>query len=88
MAIGMQACVVQIIYILDKIIRGMVGMIFYVLWQLITLVQLILAYGTAYRLTKSGSDNGAALFGWFFVLDLASLIPGLGIYLWFRYKDT
>jgi uncharacterized membrane protein YhaH (DUF805 family) len=59
----------------------------FVLWQIISVIQSILSYGTAYRLTKNGGDNGVALFGWFFVLNLASLVPGLGIYLWFRYKD-
>jgi hypothetical protein len=58
-----------------------------VLWQVITVVQSILSYGTAYRLTKNGGDNGVSLFGWLFVLNLASMVPGLGIYLWFKYKD-
>ena len=62
-------------------------MILRYLWQLTVTVQMFFAYGTAYRLTKKGGDNGVALFGWFFVLYLASLIPGLGIYFWFRYKD-
>lgn len=57
------------------------------LLYLIAIVQVFFAFGTAYRLTKKGGDNGVALFGWFFVLYLASMIPGLGIYLWFRYKD-
>jgi hypothetical protein len=61
---------------------------FFIVWQIITVVQTFFAYGTAYRLTKEGGDNGVALFGWFFVLSLASLVPGLGIYLWFRYKGT
>lgn len=58
-----------------------------VLWQIISVIQGILSYGTAYRLTKNGGDNGVALFGWFFILSIASIVPGLGIYLWFRYKD-
>lgn len=58
-----------------------------ILWQLIVMVQSFFAYGTAYRLTKNGGDNGVSLFGWFFLLELASLIPGLGIYLWFKYRD-
>jgi len=57
------------------------------LLQLIAAVQSFFAYGTAYRLTKNGGDNGVALFGWFFILGLASLISGLGIYLWFKYRD-
>ena len=62
-------------------------MVLYYLWYITTVVQGLFSYGTAYRLTKKGSDNGIALFGWMFVLSLASLIPGLGIYLWFRYRD-
>lgn len=58
-----------------------------VLWQLIATVQGFLAYETAYRLTKNGGDNGVSLFGWFFLLGLASAIPGLGIYLWYKYRD-
>ncbi len=54
-------------------------MILYFLWYAITI--------TAYRLTKKGGDNGAALLGWLIVLGLASLIPGLGIYLWNKYRD-
>jgi len=59
-----------------------------VLWYLITIVQVFFAYGTVYRLTKAGGDNGVALFGWFLVMQLASLVPGLGIFLWLRYKDS
>ena len=57
-------------------------------WHIVVMVQMFLGYGTAYRLTRSGGDNGVALFGWFFVMGLASLVPGLGIYLWFRHRDT
>lgn len=60
---------------------------FVVLWQIIAFVQELLSFGTAYRLTKRGGDNGVALWGWFFALSFASLIPGLGIYLWYKYKD-
>lgn len=59
----------------------------FLLWQLIIIVQGLFSYGTAYRLTRDGGDNGVSLFGWFFVLQFASLIPGLGIYLWFKYRD-
>jgi len=54
----------------------------YILFYVIYAVQLFLSYGTAYRYTKRGGDNGVALFGWFLVFALASIIPGLGIYLW------
>ena len=58
-----------------------------VLWQLIVTVQGFFAYGTAYRLTREGGDNGVSLFGWLFLIGLASLIPGLGIYLWYKCRD-
>lgn len=58
-----------------------------ILYYIITVVQSILNYGTAYRLTKKGGDNGVALFGWLFILEFAALIPGLGIYLWYRHKE-
>jgi len=58
-----------------------------ILWQITVAVQIILSYGTAYRLTKSGGDNGVALFGWLFAFSLASLIPGLGFYLWVKNKQ-
>lgn len=47
-------------------------------------VQYYLAFGTAYRRSKRGGDNGLALFGWLLVYWLAALVPGLGAYLWFR----
>jgi hypothetical protein len=58
-----------------------------VLWEITVAVQSAFSYGTAYRLTKNGGDNGVSLFGWFVVLGFASLVPGLGIYLWVRYRD-
>ncbi len=62
---------------------GIIG----VLWYIVSVVQSFLAFGTAYRLTKNGGDNGVSLWGWMLVINLASLIPGLGIYLWFKFKD-
>ena len=57
------------------------------LWYVIAVVQCFFAYGTAYRLTKRGGDNGVALFGWVIVFTLAAMIPGLGIYLWSKNKN-
>ena len=57
------------------------------LWYLVTLVQLFMGYGTAYRYTKVNGDNGVSLFGWLIVMQLAAIIPGLGIWLWFRSAD-
>jgi hypothetical protein len=58
-----------------------------VLWKILVVIQGILSFGTAYRLTKKGGDNGLALWGWFIVFEFVSLVPGLGIYMWFKYKD-
>ena len=64
------------------------GILIFGLWYLVMLVQVFMGYGTAYRLTKKGGDNGVALFGWVFVISLASLIPGLGIYLWVKNREV
>ena len=61
--------------------------ILFLLWYVCLIVQSIFSYGTAYRLTKRGGDNGMALCGWRILLCFASVIPGLGIYLWIKYKD-
>ena len=58
-----------------------------ILWYIVIIVQIFFGYGTAYRLTKNGGDNGVALLGWLFVMSLAACIPGLGIYLWHKYRD-
>jgi len=51
------------------------------------MIQAFLGFGTAYRLTKNGGDNGVSLFGWMFLMQLVSVIPGLGIYIYIRCKD-
>ena len=56
-------------------------------WICIAVYQACLGYGTAYRLTKQGGDNGTALIGWLLVTGLAALVPVLGFYLWTRYKN-
>lgn len=58
------------------------------LWYICVIIQLILSYGTAYRLTKRNGDNGVSLFGWMIVMGMASSIPGLGFYLWSKYKEN
>ena len=57
------------------------------IWFAVFIYQVCLGYGTAYRLTKMGADNGTALFGWIFVTGLAAIIPGLGFYIWNKYKN-
>jgi len=59
----------------------------YSIWYIITLVQMFMGYGSAYRATKKGGDNGVALFGWLFVYALAAMVPGLGFYLWKKSKQ-
>jgi len=56
------------------------------LWYILYFVQLLLGYGTAYRLTRAGGDNGVALFGWMIVTALVALIPGAGIWMWYKYR--
>jgi len=59
----------------------------FVAWYVVTMVQVFLGYGTAYRLTKAGGDNGVALFGWTLLMGLVAIIPGLGIHMWKKYRD-
>ena len=62
--------------------------IIYFIWIAVYMVQIFLGYGTAYRKTKQGGDNGLALFGWCIVFcNFAALVPGLGIWLWYRNKE-
>ena len=55
----------------------LIAAIYLIFW-----IQTLMAYGTAYRKTRSGGDNGATLFGWMIVYTFAAIIPGLGFYLW------
>ncbi|MCL2528242.1 MAG: hypothetical protein FWE42_07470 [Defluviitaleaceae bacterium] len=58
-----------------------------IVWYIITAVQAFLGYGTAYRLTRDGGDNGIALWGWLLLTSIAALIPGLGFYMWVKNQD-
>lgn len=62
-------------------------MFLFVIWWIITVLQGFFGYGTAYRLTRDGGDNGVSLFGWLILMGLAALIPGLGFYLWHKSRD-
>ena len=57
------------------------------IWYILFVVQAYFGYGTAYRATKKGGDNGVALFGWEIVYTIAAIVPGLGFYLWYRSRD-
>ena len=59
-----------------------------ILWALIAVVQLFLSYGTAYRCTKKGADNGSALFIYLIGFGLAALIPGLGLHYYIKHLQT
>ena len=63
------------------------GYLILIAWYVLAIIQLFLVYGTAYRYTKKGGDDGFSLFGWMLAFELASLIPGLGIYLWKTSKE-
>ena len=58
-----------------------------ILYMIVVFVQCLLSYGTAYRYTKKGGDNGIALFGWMFAFVFASYVPGLGFYFWHKSKQ-
>ena len=65
----------------------LIGSLIWLTWYVLVIVQSFLAYGTAYRRTKIGGDDGVALYGWVLVYSLAAIIPGLGIYLWKKSKE-
>jgi hypothetical protein len=46
-----------------------------------------MSYGTAYRLAKKGGDNGLSFLGWLWIIQLATVVPGLGIYLYIKNKE-
>lgn len=58
-----------------------------VLWYITVILQGLFGYGTAYRLTRDGGDNGVALFGWLILMSIVALIPGLGFYIWHTNRD-
>ena len=61
--------------------------VLFIAWYIVMIIQSILSYGTAYRHTKKGGDNGIALFGWMIVFGFASIVPGLGFYLWSKSRE-
>jgi len=65
---------------------GVIFLVVYFGWIALMIVQQILGYGTAYRLTKMGGDNGISLYGWMLLMGLAAMVPGLGIWLYRKYR--
>ena len=59
-----------------------------VIWYICWIIQTFLGYGTAYRYTKNGGDDGPSLFGWLIATQLAAIIPGLGYYMWKNSKEN
>ncbi|MCL1890918.1 MAG: hypothetical protein FWG00_02675 [Coriobacteriia bacterium] len=56
-------------------------------WGVIYFVQMWMSSGTAIRIAKkSGGDRIMYLACWF-LMEIASIVPGLGIYLWYRYRN-
>lgn len=55
------------------------------IWFVFFVIQLFLAFGTAYRCTKRGNDNGVGLFIYLIGYFFAALIQGLGLYYYIRY---
>ena len=53
-------------------------------WGLCYWIQMFFGFGTAYRYTKRGGDNGIVLFGWLCVFSFSAIVPGLGIYFWYK----
>lgn len=54
-------------------------------WAIIYALQAFLAFGTAYRCTKYGSDNGVGLFIYLIGFGFAALIPGLGLHYYIKH---
>lgn len=54
------------------------------LWGVCYWVQTFFGFGTAYRYAKRGGDNGIVLFGWLCVFSFSAIVPGLGIYFWYK----
>lgn len=55
------------------------------IWFVFFVVQAILAYGTAYRCTKKGNDNGVGLFIYLIGFSFAALVPGLGLHYYIKH---
>lgn len=56
-----------------------------IVWAIIYVLQSFLAFGTAYRCTKYGSDNGVGLFIYLIGFGFAALVPGLGLHYYIKH---
>lgn len=55
------------------------------IWFVLFVIQAFLAYGTAYRCTKKGNDNGFGLFVYLIGFTFAALVPGLGLHYYIKH---
>lgn len=55
------------------------------IWFVLFIIQAFLAYGTAYRCTKKGNDNGFGLFVYLIGFTFAALVPGLGLHYYIKH---
>lgn len=59
--------------------------VFLGIWAVMYIIQALMAFGTAYRCTKLGNDNGTGLFIYLIGFSFAALIPGLGLHYYIKY---
>ena len=59
--------------------------IVFIVWAIIFVLQVFLAFGTAYRCTKNGNDNGVGLFIYLLGFIFAAIIPGLGLHYYIKH---
>ncbi|MCL2361739.1 MAG: hypothetical protein FWC73_08010 [Defluviitaleaceae bacterium] len=57
-------------------------------WIIITVVQFLLGHWPAFRLLRQQDNNGLSLFGWLIAMCVAAFVPGLGFFLWHRYRKN
>lgn len=64
---------------------SVIWLVVFIVWAIIYILQLFLAFGTAYRCTKSGNDNGVGLFIYLLGFSFAALVPGLGLHYYIKH---
>lgn len=55
------------------------------IWAFVFVIQFFLGFGTAYRCTKKGNDNGTGLFIYLIGFSFAALVPGLGLHYYIKH---
>lgn len=64
---------------------SVIWLVVFIVWAIIYILQLFLAFGTAYRCTKNGNDNGVGLFIYLLGFSFAALVPGLGLHYYIKH---